>query len=150
MKKIIPFLLIMMISCSAQKQLAQQNNNTEYISIYFESICCGTPSHQEILNFTQNYFKTQKLASPKIYRHSGLGLEGEYRLYISLNGLNSKERDYFFKKIQSKIKEQNDKRNPNFTGIIQYGQRISEEKMNEQSKIKRFEFTKFEEINIKK
>lgn len=150
MKKFFPLLLIVLISCSLQNQKKEQNNDTEYLSIYFESICCGAPNNIEILNFTQNYFKNKKLYSPKIYKHSGLGFEGEYRLYISLKSLNLKQKEDFLKKIQKNIDQQNSKRDSNSTGIIQYGQLVSEEKMNTESKIKHFEFTKFEEINLAK
>lgn len=145
------FAIILMVSCASQKSEAPEPSpKTEYASIYYGSICCGAPSSDMVLEFTKTYFASKKLTLPKIYKQSGLGREGEYRLYISLDTLKPKYKEDFFAQLQKTIEKQNSKRNPNADGIVNFAEKVAQNILEQEVKIKRTGIKKLEELKISK
>ena len=123
MKKII--LTIAVFSCVFF--FAQKSEN--YIEISYNSICCGTPSSAPVMNYI-NSFQGKK-NTLEIYRQSGLGREGEYKLFIGIDALSKSKKAKFIKGLEAAINSQNKSRNENSDGIVDFNSRtiIKKEKL---------------------
>jgi len=123
MKKII--LTIAVFSCVFF--FAQKSEN--YIEISYNSICCGTPSSAPVMNYI-NSFQGKK-NTLEIYRQSGLGREGEYKLFIGIDALSKSKKVKFIKGLEAAINSQNKSRNENSDGIVDFNSRtiIKKEKL---------------------
>ncbi len=103
---------------SAQKNLA-------YIEIGYSSICCGTPSTEPVLNYLKQFEKKNKSGAFEILIEKGLGREGEFNLYIGIDGLGKKQKDIFMRGLSSAISLQNKKRKPDSDGIVSFDKAVS-------------------------
>lgn len=123
MKKL--FLTIAVFSCVFF--FAQKSEN--YIEIGYNSICCGTPSSAPVMNYI-NSFQGKK-NTLEIYRQSGLGREGEYKLFIGIDALSKSKKVKFIKGLEAAINSQNKSRNENSDGIVDFNSRtiIKKEKL---------------------
>ncbi|REC54996.1 hypothetical protein DRF62_07710 [Chryseobacterium piscium] len=123
MKKL--FLTIAVFSCAFF--FAQKSEN--YIEIGYNSICCGTPSTAPVMNYI-NSFQGKK-NTLEIYRQSGLGREGEYKLFIGIDALSKSKKAKFIKGLEATINSQNKSRNENSDGIVDFNSRtiIKKEKL---------------------
>lgn len=123
MKKL--FLTIAVFSCAFF--FAQKSEN--YIEIGYNSICCGTPSTAPVMNYI-NSFQGKK-NTLEIYRQSGLGREGEYKLFIGIDALSKSKKAKFIKGLESAINSQNKSRNENSDGIVNFDSRkiVKKEKL---------------------
>lgn len=124
MKKII--LTIAVFSCAFF--LAQKSEN--YIEISYNSICCGTPSSTPVMNYI-NSFQGKK-NTLEIYRQSGLGREGEYKLFIGIDALSKSKKTKFIKGLEAAINSQNKSRNESSDGIVNFESQkiVKKEKLN--------------------
>lgn len=123
MKKL--FLTIAVFSCAFF--FAQKSEN--YIEIGYNSICCGTPSTAPVMNYI-NSFQGKK-NTLEIYQQSGLGREGEYKLFIGIDALSKSKKAKFIKGLESAINSQNKSRNENSDGIVNFDSRkiVKKEKL---------------------
>jgi hypothetical protein len=97
---------------------AQKNQN--YIEIGYSSICCGTPSTDSVMNYVNQFQKKNKTKTFEILRQPGLGREGEFNLYIATDHLSKTKKAKFIIGLQSAISSQNNKRNQNSDGIVNF------------------------------
>ncbi|WP_153393435.1 hypothetical protein [Chryseobacterium vaccae] len=103
---------------SAQKSPA-------YIEIGYSSICCGTPSTEPVLNYLKQFEKKNQSKAFEILIQSGLGREGEFNLYIGISGLGKKQKDIFMRGLSSVISSQNQKRNQNRDGNVNFNKAVT-------------------------
>ncbi|KXH84791.1 hypothetical protein [Chryseobacterium kwangjuense] len=95
---------------------SQKNQN--YIQVSYSSICCGTPSTQPLMDYVKQFEKKNKLRPLEILRHSGLGREGEFNLYIGIDKLSKKKKTTFLKGLQFALSSQNEKRKKDRDGHV--------------------------------
>lgn len=106
---------------------AQKSQN--YVEISYNSICCGTPSSTPVMNYI-NSFQGKK-NTLEIYRQSGLGREGEYKLFIGIDALSKSKKAKFIKGLEAAINSQNKSRNESSDGIVNFDSKkiVSKEKL---------------------
>ena len=97
---------------------AQKNQN--YLQIGYASICCGTPSTIPVTNYVKQYQKKNKTKAFEILQQQGMGMEGEFNLYISTDQLAKSQKTNFIKGLHSAIAAQNTRRNQNSDGIVNF------------------------------
>ncbi|WP_426278521.1 hypothetical protein ACN9MN_04165 [Chryseobacterium sp. S-02] len=116
MKKIIVTLgLFSAVLFSAQK-------SENYLQIGYASICCGTPSNKPVMDYINQFQKKSKIKNLEMYRQSGLGREGEYNLYIGIDGLSKTQKTSFIKGLKAAIDAQNNARNKESNGIVNFNE----------------------------
>lgn len=101
--------------------------NTSVVVLDYNSVCCGPPSEMPVVNFIQNFVKANKTAKPVVYKKSGLGREGEFKLYIMLNGFNPMSVKPFLAGLQKTVSDQNNSRNKSSDGTINFNERLLSE-----------------------
>ncbi|MBD3905786.1 hypothetical protein NAL32_06680 [Chryseobacterium sp. Ch-15] len=112
MKKL--FLTIAVFGCTFF--FAQKSEN--YIEIGYNSICCGPPSSAPVMNYISSF--QGKKNSVEIFKQSGLGREGEYKLFIGIDALSKSKKAKFMKGLEAAINSQNKSRNENSDGIVNF------------------------------
>lgn len=95
---------------------AQKSEN--YLQVSYNSICCGTPSIDPVINFIEKFQKKNKGKKIEIFLQSGLGREGEFKLLIGTDMLSDTQKKNFVKCLQSVVNNQNKSRNVNRDGIV--------------------------------
>jgi len=98
--------------------LSQKNEN--YLPISYGSICCGTPSTEPVMNYLAQFQKKNKLKIFEVFKQSGLGREGEFRLYIGIDHLSKTKKANFVKGLRSAIEFQNKARMENRDGSVSF------------------------------
>lgn len=112
MKRI--FLAIGIFSCVFF--YAQKSNTFLYLD--YNSMCCGTPSTDPVITYIETFQSKNKRKPIEVYRQSGLGREGEFKLFIGIDALSASKRKNFIKGLQETVILQNNKRNRNSDGTI--------------------------------
>lgn len=102
--------------------------NKKYVRIDFNSICCGPPSDQIILDYLGNFQKQNKLGDFEMWKETGLGREGEYALFIGLDQLNCTNKKKFISGLEKVAAHFEAKRNKNQDGIIQLQKNLIKKK----------------------
>ena len=141
MKNLIFLFLTALSSCTATQK------NEQYLIVDFSSICCGTPTEKPLLDHVKKFKKEKKLQNVDIWRESGLGREGEFALFISLDGLKKSQQAELINGIKLLSENFSKKRNNNSDGYIN----ISEELISKIDLMKKKEkktntFYNFEQI----
>lgn len=95
---------------------AQKSEN--YVQISYNSICCGTPSTDPVMKFISQFQKKNKIKSIETFKQSGLGREGEFKLYVGIDQLSKKQKVSFIKGLQSAIELQNSTKQKNSDGNV--------------------------------
>lgn len=95
---------------------AQKSEN--YLQIGFNSICCGPPSTEPVMNFIEKF--QCKKRPVEVFRQSGLGREGEFNLYLGIDALSNVKKKKFISGLDSVVKAQNNARNRNRDGIVNF------------------------------
>lgn len=132
------------MACTAQKP---SHTTPEYISLEYTSICCGTPNEAPVKDFITFFAKKYKKNNLQVYKQSGLGREGEYKLFINIGGMNNEEKTLFTNELEKIVKKQNQQRNTGSDGYVHYhSQSISKEEFEQESKTSRIPFTEIKII----
>lgn len=120
--------LISALFCSTL--LFAQKSET-YLKISYNSICCGTPSHVPVMNYIEDFQKKNKGKTIEIFQQSGLGREGEFRLFVGSDALSKRKKRCFVKGLQNVVNNQNKNRDKNRNGIVDFNssETISKEKL---------------------
>lgn len=107
---------------------AQKSEN--YYEISYNSICCGTPSTTPVMNYIENFQKKNKGKVVEIFRQSGLGREGEFKLFIGIDPSSKTEKQNFVEGLKSTINAQNKSRTENRDGMVEFSfETIKKEKL---------------------
>jgi hypothetical protein len=112
MKKI--FLIIGIFTCTfffAQK-------SETYLYLDYNSMCCGTPSTNPVMTYIETFQSKNKRKPIEVYRQSGLGREGEFKLFIGIDALSKSKRQQFIKGLTETVTSQNNKRNRSSDGSV--------------------------------
>jgi hypothetical protein len=115
MKK-IALLLFGLLCCTLF--FAQKSQN--YVQISYGSICCGTPSPDPVISYLEKFAKKNKKKSFEVYSQSGLGREGEFKLYIGIDNLSKKQQNSFIKGLEAVVETQNNQRNKSRDGRVSF------------------------------
>ncbi|MDR2236149.1 MAG: hypothetical protein LBE92_08495 [Chryseobacterium sp.] len=103
---------------SAQKNLS-------YIEIGYSSICCGPPSTDPVLNYLKEFARKNQSKSFEVLTQRGLGREGEFNLYVGIDGLGKKQKRLLMKGLSSIITAQNNKRDEGRDGFVNFDKAIT-------------------------
>lgn len=99
---------------------AQKSEN--YLQVGYASICCGTPSNKPVMDYVSQFKKKSKIKNLEVYRQSGLGREGEYNLYIGIDGLSKTQKVSFIKGLKAAIDTQNTTKKNESNGIVNFNE----------------------------
>ncbi|WBV61191.1 hypothetical protein PFY12_03495 [Chryseobacterium camelliae] len=94
-----------------------QKSNT-YLYLGYNSMCCGTPSTDPVITYIENFQSKNRRKPIEIYTQSGLGREGEFKLFIGIDALSKSKRKNFIKGLEETVILQNNKRNRSSDGTI--------------------------------
>ena len=97
---------------------AQKSEN--YYEISYNSICCGTPSTDPVMNYIDRFQKKNKGKTIEVFRQSGLGREGEFKLFIGIDALSKSKRRSFVKGLEAAVIAQNKSRMENRDGMVDF------------------------------
>lgn len=114
MKKIA--LLFSLLCCTFF--FSQKNQN--FVQVGYGSICCGTPSPDPVISYLEKFAKKNKKKSFEVYSQSGLGREGEFKLYIGIDSLSKKQQTSFIKGLEAVVDLQNSQRNKSRDGNVSF------------------------------
>lgn len=114
MKKI--FLTLGIFSCVFF--YAQKSEN--FYEISYNSICCGTPSTASVMNYIEAFKAKNKGKEIEVFRQSGLGREGEFRLYIGIDALSKSKKKKFVTGLEAAVNSQNNARNKSSDGTVNF------------------------------
>lgn len=160
MKKLIFALLlfVLLANCEAQtpkKQVtprvtkAPEAANASVIVLEYTSICCGPPSEMPVLNYVRDFAKSNKMIKPFVYQKIGLGREGEFNLYITLEQVTAANFKPFMAGLQKTVSAQNAARDKSSGGHINFSekrlngtewQRLLDESKNSRSPISTYTY----------
>lgn len=126
MKKVV--LIIGIFTCAfffAQK-------SKTYLYLDYNSMCCGTPSTNPVMTYIETFQNKNKRNPIEVYRQSGLGREGEFKLFIGIDALSKSQRKQFIKGLEETVALQNNKRNRSSDGSVFFTptQTLSKENLN--------------------
>ena len=93
--------------------------SAEFVQINYNSICCGTPSANPVINYIESFKKANKTQKVEVYKQSGLGREGEFRLYVGASCLPKAKKSKFWNGLESTINAQNKSRNTGSDGMVE-------------------------------
>ena len=99
--------------------LISAQKNEKYLRIDYSSICCGTPSEKPLMDYLKDFSQKNKLKNFEIWLETGLGLEGEFALFIGIDHLNDKQKKKLISGLKTLVVEFENKRNTNHDGNIQ-------------------------------
>lgn len=94
MKKLIPVIIVMLISLSSFAQI-----NKYRVVVKFGSMCCGVPSNKPLLNYIATFKKKNKIKKIACDSIGPLGREGEYDMAFKLKELKKAQVETFVKEI---------------------------------------------------
>jgi hypothetical protein len=94
---------------------AQKSENFLYLD--YNSMCCGTPSTNPVITYIEA-FQSKNKKTIEIYRQSGLGREGEFKLFIGIDALSKVKRKQFIKGLEETVALQNSRRNRSSDGSV--------------------------------
>lgn len=114
MKKII---LIFGIFTSAIF-FAQKSEN--YYQISYNSICCGPPSEKPVRDYIQKFQGKNKGKTVEIFKQTGLGREGEYKLFVGIDALSKSKKRKFISGLEATINQQNIKKDSGSEGTVDF------------------------------
>ncbi|KFE98116.1 hypothetical protein IX39_17120 [Chryseobacterium formosense] len=97
---------------------AQKSEN--FYEISYNSICCGPPSTAPVMNYVETFQSKNKRKAIEIFRQSGLGREGEFKLFIGIDALSKSQRSKFLKGLETAVNSQNNAKNQNSDGIVNF------------------------------
>ncbi|WP_312079135.1 hypothetical protein [Chryseobacterium sp.] len=84
---------------------AQKSQN--YYQIAYNSICCGPPSTAPVLNYIDAFQAKNKSKNIEIFRQSGLGREGEFKLFVGIECISKSKRKKFVSGLEAAVNQQN-------------------------------------------
>jgi len=126
MKKVVLIIgLFSAVLFSAQK-------SETYLYLDYNSMCCGTPSTNPVMTYIETFQGANKRQPIEVYRQSGLGREGEFKLFIGIDALSKSKRKQFIKGLEETVTSQNNKRNRSSDGSVFFTptQSLSKENLN--------------------
>lgn len=91
----------------------------EFVKINYNSICCGTPSVDPVINYIENFKKSNNTKKVEVYKQPGLGREGEFRLYVGASCLPKAKKSKFWNGLESTINAQNKSRTTGSDGMVE-------------------------------
>lgn len=94
MKKLIPVIIVMLISLSSFAQI-----NKYRVVVKFGSMCCGVPSNKPLLDYIAAFKKKNKIKKIVCDNIGPLGREGEYDMAFTLKELKKTQVEIFVKEI---------------------------------------------------
>jgi hypothetical protein len=94
---------------------AQKSENFLYLD--YNSMCCGTPSTNPVITYIEA-FQGKNKKTIEVYRQSGLGREGEFKLFIGIDALSKAKRKQFIKGLEETVALQNSRRNRSSDGSV--------------------------------
>lgn len=97
---------------------AQKSEN--FYEISYNSICCGPPSTAPVMNYIETFQKKNKGKVVEIFRQSGLGREGEFKLFIGIDALSKSQRSKFIKGLETAVNSQNNAKNQGSDGNVDF------------------------------
>lgn len=97
---------------------AQKSEN--FYEISYNSICCGPPSTAPVMNYIETFQKKNKGKVVEIFRQSGLGREGEFKLFIGIDTLSKSQRSKFIKGLETAVNSQNNAKNQGSDGNVDF------------------------------
>jgi len=84
---------------------AQKSEN--YYQISYNSICCGPPSEKPVRDYIQKFQGKNKSKTVEIFKQTGLGREGEFKLFVGLDALSKSNKRKFISGLEAAINAQN-------------------------------------------
>lgn len=99
---------------------AQKNEN--YFVVGYHSICCGTPSDKQVMDFINTFRTKNKIKNFEVYRQNGLGREGEFNLYIGTDTFSKTQKTQFVNGLKAVIEAQNRMKKPNRDGDVSFNE----------------------------
>jgi len=84
---------------------AQKSEN--YYQISYNSICCGPPSEKPVRDYIQKFLGKNKNKAVEIYKQTGLGREGEFKLFVGIDALSKSAKKKFISGLEAAINSQN-------------------------------------------
>lgn len=99
---------------------AQKNEN--YFVVGYHSICCGTPSDKQVMDFINTFRTKNKIKNFEVYRQNGLGREGEFKLYIGTDTFSKTQKTQFVNGLKAVIEAQNRMKKPNRDGDVSFNE----------------------------
>ncbi|WP_294237052.1 hypothetical protein [uncultured Chryseobacterium sp.] len=94
-----------------------------YLQVGYASVCCGTPSDKPIMDYLTQFKSKNKVKSLEIYKQTGLGREGEYKLYIGTDGLSGTQKSAFIKGLKAVVNSQNKARKTESAGLVNFDEK---------------------------
>ncbi|WP_294332801.1 hypothetical protein [uncultured Chryseobacterium sp.] len=94
-----------------------------YLQVGYASVCCGTPSDKPIMDYLTQFKSKNKVKSLEIYKQTGLGREGEYKLYIGTDGLSGTQKSAFIKGLKAAVNSQNKARKTESAGLVNFDEK---------------------------
>lgn len=116
---------------------AISQTNESYIMLGYTSICCGTPTKKQVINYIKNFETQNKLLPFEIFIENGLGKEGEFAFYIGTDNLiNTKLLNLFMNGLKITATEQNKQRSKNGGGFVNVYEKLIQKAILKSIKIK--------------
>jgi len=97
---------------------AQKSEN--FYEISYNSICCGPPSTAPVMNYIEGFQKKNKGKTVEVFRQSGLGREGEFKLFIGIDALSKSQKSKFLKGLEAAVNSQNSAKNQSSDGTVNF------------------------------
>ncbi|MFC7348240.1 hypothetical protein ACFQO9_16095 [Chryseobacterium zhengzhouense] len=97
---------------------AQKSEN--FYEISYNSICCGPPSTAPVINYIEGFQKKNKGKTVEVFRQSGLGREGEFKLFIGIDALSKSQKSKFLKGLEAAVNSQNSTKNQSSDGTVNF------------------------------
>lgn len=112
MKKI--FLTLGIFSCV----FFYSQKSSTFLYLDYNSMCCGPPSTNPVMSYIEAFQNKNKKKIIEVYRQSGLGREGEFKLLVGIDALSKCKRKKFIKGLEETVLSQNNTRNLSSDGSI--------------------------------
>ncbi|MDQ1095532.1 MULTISPECIES: hypothetical protein [Chryseobacterium] len=113
---------ILITSCIFSFVFFFGQKSANYLQVGYASVCCGTPSEKPVMDYLNSFKKKNKVSSLEILKHSGLGREGEYNLYIGTDKLSVPQRTSLVKGLKAVVDAQNNSRKQDSDGLVNFNE----------------------------
>nr|WP_315033789.1 hypothetical protein [uncultured Chryseobacterium sp.] len=95
---------------------SQKNQN--YLVISYGSSCCGPPTEKPVISYLKDFKKKNHLKSMEVLQQSGLGREGEFKLYVGTDFLTDNQKRRLVRGLTAAVSNQNNSRKQKSDGTV--------------------------------
>lgn len=95
---------------------SQKNQN--YLMISYGSSCCGPPSEKPVISYLKEFKKKNHLKSLEILQQSGMGREGEFKLYVGTDSFTDNQKRRLTRGLMAAVSNQNNSRKQKSEGTV--------------------------------